>query len=53
MTIALIIKGHFIAKNSFTVEVIFKNRSRVKKKKKKKKKKEKAKNNRERQITPV
>ena len=50
MTIALIIKGHFIAKNSFTVEVIFKNRSRVKKKKKKK---EKAKNNRERQITPV
>ena len=51
MTIALIIKGHFIAKNSFTVEVIFKNRSRVKKKKKKKK--EKAKNNRERQITPV
>ena len=51
MTIALIIKGHFIAKNSFTVEVIFKNRSRVKKKKKKKK--EKAKNNREREITPV
>ena len=48
MTIALIIKGHFIAKNSFTVEVIFKNRSRIKKKKK-----EKAKNNRERQITPV
>ena len=41
MTIALIIKGHFIAKNSFTVEVIFKNRSRVKKKKKKRKKKQK------------
>ena len=38
MTIALIIKGNFIAKNSFTVKVIFKNRSRVKKKKKKKKK---------------
>ena len=38
MRIAIIIQDHFIAKNSFTTEVTFKNSSKVKKKKKKKKK---------------
>ena len=41
MRIAIIIQDHFIAKNSFTTEVTFKNRSKVKKKKKQKSKKEK------------
>ena len=38
MRITIIIKCQFIAKNRFTAEVTFKNRSKVKKKKKKKKK---------------
>ena len=36
MRITIIIKCQFIAKNRFTAEVTFKNRSKVKKKKKKK-----------------
>ena len=35
MRITIIIKCQFIAKNRFTAEVTFKNRSKVKKKKKK------------------
>ena len=54
MRIAIIIQDHFIAKNSFTTEVTFKNSSKVNKKKKKKKaKKEKGKNNPKREITRV
>ena len=54
MRIAIIIQDHFIAKNSFTTEVTFKNSSKVKKKKKKKKaKKEKGKNNPKREKTRV
>ena len=41
MRITIIIKCQFIAKNRFTAEVTFKNRSKVKKKKKKKKQKQK------------
>ena len=43
MRIAIIIQDHFIAKNSFTTEVTFKNSSKLKKKKKKKSKKGKRK----------
>ena len=43
MRIAITIKNDFIAKNSFTVEVTFKNRSKVKSKTKQKQKQ--AKNN--------
>ena len=41
MRITIIIKCQFIAKNRFTAEVTFKNRSKVKKKEKKKKQKQK------------
>ena len=41
MRITIIIKCQFIAKNRFTAEVTFKNRSKVKKKEKKKRQKQK------------
>ena len=43
MRITIIIKCQFIAKNRFTAEVTFKNRSKVKKKKKKRSKNKKTK----------